>query len=76
VTFTSDGCHLVDQDDGQLIGYGTKGADGLCVLMVDVVHQSRAYVAAESSVNLWHARLVKSPRQPYEIWYGRRRPRG
>jgi GAG-pre-integrase domain/Integrase core domain len=57
VTFTSDGCHLVDQDDGQLIGYGTKGADGLCALTVDVVHQSRASVAAESSVNLWHARL-------------------
>jgi GAG-pre-integrase domain/Integrase core domain len=57
VTFTSDGCHLVDQDDGQLIGYGTKGADGLCVLMADVVHQSIASVAAESSVNLWHARL-------------------
>jgi GAG-pre-integrase domain len=57
VTFTSDGCHLVDQDDGQLIGYGTKGADGLCALTADVVHQSRASVAAESSVNLWHARL-------------------
>jgi hypothetical protein len=38
VTFSSDGCRLVDQDDGQLIGYGTQGADGLCVLMADVVH--------------------------------------
>jgi hypothetical protein len=58
VTFMSDGCRLVDQDDGQLIGYGTKGADGLCALMADVVHQSKASVAAESSVHLWHARLV------------------
>jgi hypothetical protein len=57
VTFTSDGCHLVDQDDGQLIGYGAKGADDLCALMADVVHQARASIAAESSVNLWHARL-------------------
>jgi hypothetical protein len=57
LTFTSDGCRLVDQDDGQLIGYGAKGADGLCALMADVAHQTRASLAAESSVNLWHARL-------------------
>jgi gag-polypeptide of LTR copia-type len=57
VTVTSDGCRLVDQDDGQLIGSGAKGADGLCVLMADVVHQARASVATESSVNLWRARL-------------------
>jgi hypothetical protein len=56
VTFTSDGCRLVDEDDGQRIAYGTKGADCLCVLMADVAYQSRASVAAESSVNLWHAR--------------------
>jgi hypothetical protein len=57
VTFRSDRCHFVDQDDGQLIGYGTKGADGLCALTADVLHKSRASVAAESSVKLWHARL-------------------
>jgi hypothetical protein len=63
VPFSRNGCTLKDADDGELIGVGHCGPDGLCILSANVVYQAMAAKASSrSGLDLWHERLGHMPK--------------
>jgi hypothetical protein len=65
VTSSRNGCTLKDADDGELIGVGHCGPDGLCILFANVVYKEMAAKASsKSGPDLWHERLGHSLRMP------------
>jgi hypothetical protein len=67
VTFGRNGCTSKDADDGELIGVGHCGPDGICILSANAVYQEMAAKASSrSGLDLWHGRLGHMPKDAIE----------